>query len=315
VSALGAVALAGVVVVERRADPQPLWPGLASDIVPFEAIAFATRHGLRERLFHNLDVGCYLLWEGWPRYRVFQDARLPAYPDAFHRSLDETPLEPAAFDALLGRFGVDAALLNHAGVNMRAGSFDPAEWALVYVGAAWRRHDAFVFARRTDRHRDVIARFEIPWRPRFRFADGTWLEPQWQRPARTPLAACEWDRRLARALDAEARPDEALAAEGRAVAAGCLGPADEARVRFRLGAAWQRQGDFTAARREYDRVLALRPDHADALVNRGFALVPVDPAAARRDFEAALRLGPERADARQGLTLLGGPPPSQPTAR
>src|SRR5207249_875483 len=98
-------------------------------------------------------------------YRVFQDARLPAYPDEFHRALDETPLAPAAFDGLLRRYGVDAALLSDPDINMRAGSFDPDEWALVY-----RAPDALVFARRTPEHAAVIARHEIPLRVQFRFA-------------------------------------------------------------------------------------------------------------------------------------------------
>jgi hypothetical protein len=229
-----ALGVAGLLAAERRGHPLRL--GLAPDVVPFDAIAFATRTGLRERMFHNLDVGCYLLWEGWPRYRVFQDARLPAYPDDFHRALDRTPLAPAAFDALLRRYGVDAALLNHAGVNMRAGSFDPDEWALVYVGRAWRRHDALVFARRAPRHAAVIAAHEVPLRPRFTFADGTWLEPLWEPPPATPVPPCEWLRRLAAVLETEGRPAEALVAQGRALVAGCLGPADETRVRARLGA-------------------------------------------------------------------------------
>src|SRR5262249_54719296 len=103
-----AAALGALIAVERRDAPPPL--ALADDVGPFEAIDFVTRNGLRDRLYADLDVGCYLLWEGWPRHRVFQDARLPAYPDAFHRALDETPLQPAAFDALLSRYGVDAAL-------------------------------------------------------------------------------------------------------------------------------------------------------------------------------------------------------------
>jgi hypothetical protein len=167
--------------------------GLAADVVPFDAIDFITRNGLRDRLYSDLDVGCYLLWEGWPRYRVFQDARLPAYPDDFHRALDETPLAPAAFDALLQRFSVDSALIAYPGVNMRAGSFDPEEWALVY-----RSGDALAFARRVPRLARVIAEYEIPLRVRFSFAHGSHVEPLRTPPARSPVDRAEWQRRLAR---------------------------------------------------------------------------------------------------------------------
>src|SRR5689334_3660249 len=120
--------LALLISIERVGQGPPSL-GLSPDVVPFGAIDFVTRNGLRERMYSDLDVGCYLLWEGWPRYRVFQDARLPAYPDAFHRALDETPLEPAAFDAFLARHGVETALLADPDINMRAGSFDPERWA------------------------------------------------------------------------------------------------------------------------------------------------------------------------------------------
>jgi tetratricopeptide (TPR) repeat protein len=274
--------------------------GLADDVAPFAAIDFVTQHGLRERMYHDLDLGCYLLWQGWPRFSVFQDARLPAYPDEFHRALDQTPLAPAPWDALLRRYGVDAALLTDPGINARAGSFDPDEWALV-----WRSDAALVFARRVPRHGEVIAERELPLRVRFAMDRGSWVEPIPHPPARSPVAGCEWDRRLADALDALARPEDALDARADAVAAGCLPPDAEAGVRFRLGARLQREGRLSPAAAEYDRALALLPSHVDALVNRGFARLDADPDSARADFLRALTLEPARVDARLGLGRLG----------
>ena len=143
---------------------------------------------------------------------MFQDARLPAYPDDFHRALDQTPLDPPAFDALLQRYGVDVALLSEPDVNMRAGSFDPAVWALVY-----RADDALVFVRR-GHHADVIARDEIPLRVRFRWLGGSHVEPLWSPPE--GIAACEWSRRLVRALVEADLPSVAIEAHRRAEA-GC----------------------------------------------------------------------------------------------
>jgi hypothetical protein len=218
----GAMALVAVIVLERRV--QPLELGLAEDVVPFSAIDFVTREGLRDRLYVNLDVGCYLLWEGWPRYSVFQDARLPAYPDDFHRALDHAGARE--LDVLLRKFSVDAALINDPDVDMRAGDFDPEEWALV-----WRTPDALVFARRTPEHRELIARREIPLRPRFAFEGGTHLEPLWSPPPRSPVDHCQWLRRLERALRDEARPDRAVEARLAAFASGCLDENETAELR------------------------------------------------------------------------------------
>jgi tetratricopeptide (TPR) repeat protein len=303
-AALAALALAATVGAARAGRPLAL--GLAPDVVPFAAIDFATQNGLRDRMYNDLDVGCYLLWEGWPRFRVFQDARLPAYPDEFHRALDETPLAPGPWDALLRRYGVDAALLAEPGVNMRAGSFDPAEWALVYRAA-----DGLVFARRTDAHRELIERYEQPFTFHFTFTEGAAPIPLAAPPARSPVSVCEWQTRLARGLDALGDPERALDARARALDAGCLAPTDEAEVRYRLGARAQLAGRADLAIAHYDRALALRPDDPRALANRGFARLaagsPPDRAAARADLARALVLDPARADVRDQLARL--PPP------
>ncbi|MSP60213.1 MAG: tetratricopeptide repeat protein [Myxococcales bacterium] len=293
-----AIALLGVIALQRRAGPTDPAPGLglAEALVPALAIDFVTRTGLRDRMYADLDVGCYLLWEGWPRYRVFQDARLPAYPDDFHRALDETALAPAAWDALLLRHGVDAALLHHAGTNMRAGSFDPEEWALVL-----RDPETLVFARRTPAHERVIAEHEIPLQLRFTFLAGSSSEPITAPPPRSPVPPCAWHARLAAILDGEGDSERALDARARALAGGCLRPGEASEVHYRLGARLQIAGHLREAIVHYDRALALRPDHSRALANRGFARLPTDATGARADLTRALALDPTRADVRARL--------------
>jgi len=278
-----AAALVAAIAVERIADPAP--PGLAADVVPFDAIDFVTKTGLRRRMFHDLDVGCYLAWEGWPRWQVFEDARLPAYPDEFHRALDGTPDDPPAFDALLRRWDIDAALLVEPGINRRSGSFSPDEWALV-----WRTRDALVFARRTAAHAALIAAREIPLRVTFRWADGMHTSPLVEPPPRSPVPRCDWDRRLAAVLDADGDFERALDARADALARGCLHGAEEADARFYLGVRYQRQGQLARAAAEYDRVLALRPDDARARTNRAWALLP--ETLARTLADAVTRVNP-----------------------
>src|SRR5207249_1980731 len=98
-----------------------------------------------------------------------------------------------------------------------------------------------------------------------------------------------------------------LDARAQALAHGCLTPSEEADVRFYLGARLQRAGQLGAARSEYDRALALRPDHAAALANRGFARLPSDPDGGRADLERALALDPNRADVKRTLSGTARP--------
>ena len=296
---VGLVVVVVVVVVgARRRQAWGVGPlGLAADIVPFRAIEFVTREGLRERLYEDLDVGCYLLWEGWPRYQVFQDARLPAYPDSFHRALDQTPLAPAAFDALLRRHGVDTALISDVGVNMRAGSFDPEEWALVY-----RDRQAVVFVRRLPAFAAVIERYELPLRLRFAFDRGSWVEAILRPPARSSLSSCDWRRRLGQTLDELGEPDHALRVRELALESpGCLRSDEEAEVRYRVGARLQLAGRAAEAQTHYDRALSLRPADARVLANRGFLRWSTDRKSARADLERALALDPQRRDVRRQL--------------
>ncbi len=270
--------------------------GLDPAVVPFEAIAFATREGLRERLFSDLDVGCYLLWEGQGRFAVFEDARLPAYPDAHHRELDASVGDDAAFEAILARHGVQAALVADADVNPRAAQLDPARWALVYRDA-----HALVFARRIGRHAEVIARHEIPLRPRFAFRGGTRFEAL-PRPAASTVDPCAWEVRAGDALEGVGAVDAALEARGRALAGGCLPAALEVPVRFHLASRMHRAGRAAEARAAYDALLAIAPDHPGALANRGFLRLAVEPAAGRADLARALALDPSRADVRRALS-------------
>jgi hypothetical protein len=122
--------------------------GLEADLVPEAAIAFVDRHGLRARLYNDLEVGSYLTWQGWPRFRVFQDPRINGYPESFHAILRRSDLSRLEWQRLLDDFSVDAALLTYPTVNPRGAWFDPGKWALVY-----RASDGLVFTRPPARTR------------------------------------------------------------------------------------------------------------------------------------------------------------------
>jgi hypothetical protein len=225
--------LGGLAVVPRLAAGGPaLSVGLDEAALPLDAVHFAEEHGLRERMYNDFEDGAYLAFQGFPRYRVFIDPRLPAYPAAFHRLLGRSEIPRAEWDAALEGFGVESALLTSAGINHRIGWWDPARWALVY-----RAHDARLFVRRLPRFRAVIGAEEIPATFIFSAPEGTTTLPLETPPPGSPVPTCEWQRRLGDLLlDLDdGRPERALAAYRRALAAGpgCLDAQREA-----AAAAW-----------------------------------------------------------------------------
>jgi hypothetical protein len=212
--------------------------GLDTRELPLAAIAFANDNGLRERMYNDFEIGSYLLFEpvgGYPRHRVFVDPRLPAYPPEMHRLLGRSDLSREDWQAEMDHYGVDSALLAYAGINRRVAWWEPALWALV-----WSGEDARVFVRRSPRFAALIAAHEIPATFAFSPEEGMETLPLEVRPSASPVADCEWSRRLGDLLfELDGTLSErarAAYARGLAAPVGCLARAEEARLGAWLGA-------------------------------------------------------------------------------
>lgn len=270
-----AAVLATLAVVLRvqaaRAGGAPIAIGLDETALPLEALRFVEDNGLRERMYNDFETGSYLLFEGFPRHRVFVDPRLPAYPPELHALLGRADLTRAEWDQAMRRFGVDSALLAYAGLNRRVAWWDPETWALVY-----RAHDARVFVRRLPRWRAFIAAHEIPATFTFTTAEGAATVPLARQPASSPVAACEWDRRTGELLFELEGPRSAGArtAYERALAApaGCLAPDDERRLAAFSGALALADGRAGDAAAHLERALALGDGDLTTRVNLALAL-------------------------------------------
>ena len=161
--------------------------GLEPDLVPLAAVDFVEKNGLRERMYNDLEVGSYLTWRGWPRYRVFQDPRINGYPDSFHAVLRRADLSRTEWQSLLDGFGVTSALVTYPSVNPRGALFDPSMWALVY-----RANDALVFVRRPVRDNPP----ELPLTFSYSLALGLVATPLEEPPAGANVPVCEWQRQV-----------------------------------------------------------------------------------------------------------------------
>ncbi|HVR02021.1 MAG TPA: hypothetical protein VMT47_07810, partial [Polyangia bacterium] len=290
-------------VAAARAGRPALALGLDERALPLDALRFVDANGLRERMYNDFELGSYLLFEGYPRYRVFVDPRLPAYPPELHALLGRADLSRGAWDEAMRRYGVDSALLADAGLNRRVAWWDPATWALVY-----RAHDARVFVRRLPRFAALIAAREIPATFSFTLEAGTLTLPLEPRPTTSPVADCEWQRRLGDLLfelDGEAST-RARAAYAGALAAptGCLAAADERRLASWLGAFELGAGRAGTAVALLDRALALGDLDVTTRINRALALereARLGAAAATWDEVAARAADPTLADKARAL--------------
>jgi tetratricopeptide (TPR) repeat protein len=273
-SALLAV-LAAAALVPRIAEASRGGRFLAMDLdesaLPLDAIRFAEKHGFRERMYNDFETGAYLLWQGYPRYHVFVDPRLPAYPAEFHRLLGRMNISRQEWSQAMAGLGVESALLDYAGINRRVAFWDPERWALVF-----RAKDSRVFVRRLPKWKDFIAAFEIPATFDFDIETGAATRPLTAPPALSPVPACEWQIRLGDLyfdLD-RGKSDRALAAYRSALAepAGCLTSEHELSAAAWIGSLEVAARRFEQALPLLDRALAIAPDDTAVLTNRALAL-------------------------------------------
>jgi tetratricopeptide (TPR) repeat protein len=259
-------------------------------------------HGLRDRMYNDFETGSYLLWQGYPTYRVFVDPRLPAYPAEFHRLLGRMDISRQEWTSAMEALGVTSALLDYAGINRRVSYWDPEAWALVF-----RAKDARVFVRRLPKWRSLIEQFEIPASFEFTVENGAVTLPL-EEPAASPVSPCEWQFRLGDLhFDLEGTTSaKALAAYRAALAApsGCLAPQHELSAAAWIGSLDLAAHDFASALSLFDRALAHSPDDTTVLANRALALQGLGRATEARETWARIaRLEPTSALGRKAASL------------
>jgi len=299
--------------------------GLEPELVPLTAVDFVEKNGLRERMYNDLEVGSYLTWRGWPRYRVFQDPRINGYPDSFHAVLRRADLSRSEWQRLLDDFSVTSALVTFPSVNPRGALFNPSLWGLVY-----RANDGLVFVRRPVP--DSLP--EIPLTFSYSLAGGLVAKPLVEPPAGARTSLCEWLRRVGdyhrlagdaraalhhyeAAMNAESAtscgadlrvPAGILALQlGEPAQAlhfldGAVGPVARANRGFALLGIGQPEQALV----DFDSVLADDPHNDEATFGRGMCLVKLGrDSEARAAFETLLTRSPNHLSAPAARQQLG----------
>jgi hypothetical protein len=77
------------------------------------AVDFLDAEAAGERIFNDDGLGGYLLWQTYPRRRVFIDGRLQVYPPSVYAEYQAVLDDPSRFPALAARYGITAAILYH----------------------------------------------------------------------------------------------------------------------------------------------------------------------------------------------------------
>jgi hypothetical protein len=266
--------------------------GLEPDLLPLAAVDFVEQHGLRDRMYNDLEVGSYLTWRGWPQYRVFQDPRINGYPGEFHAFLRRADRSRPEWQGFLDGFTVTSALITYPSQNPRGALFAPAHWALVY-----RARDGLVFVRRPL----PAGLRELPLTFSYSEAQGLLPQPLAEPPTGAAVSVCEWQRGLGDYQQTTGNRAAALAAYQVALADGA-DAACAAEAQVAAGVTALQLGDAAQAAQ-----LLAGATTALARTNRGFALLALGRhAEALASFETVLAGEPENDEATFGRGLCLG---------
>lgn len=250
-----------------------------------KAIDFLKQNKIQGPVFNNFDVGGYLIWQGYPDYRIFVDGRPEAYPADFFQSIyipmqtDEAAWKKYAD----GVYKINFVFFAHTDAMPWAQEFvrqmiQRKEWAIVYLDptiAIWLR-DNDVNKNLIGQYvlnQDRIGQYIEKYLAEDNFFDLVRLGSFLQTAGFNDLAIQTFDRALqsnrsvkqvwlAIAMlyaqkneleQSEADLKKAIEIDNKYIDAYLL-----------LGKIYYQQSDFSQARRAWQRVLEIEPDNQAA---------------------------------------------------
>lgn len=90
---------------------RPIGFGVIPQTAPLETVDFLKKQGLRDGIFNDMELGAYLILEGFP---VFIDGRTPVYGDDFYSRYIITHFVPQVFEELNQQWKFKALVLARA---------------------------------------------------------------------------------------------------------------------------------------------------------------------------------------------------------
>ncbi len=131
--------------------------GFSRRYYPVPAAAFLKSIGYTGNIINNTRQGGFLIWYGWPQWKVFSESRMEIEGEESLALWDEVYTDPAAFRAVADRYQVEAVFVDRWDRYLQrfaAQVLADQDWALVFTD---REHETLVFLRRVPRWEAVIA--------------------------------------------------------------------------------------------------------------------------------------------------------------
>ena len=156
--------LARVTVLERDAYFYRFGAAIHNGVFPVEATDFVKKAGISGKMFNTYGIGGYLIWELWPKWKVFIDGREDVYLRAgVLQDYLAGFIDRQHWQALVGKYGIDFALVRYPesparrpDQSLETLAFERQEWALVYFDDI-----VVIYVRRNGKNDSVIQRHEI----------------------------------------------------------------------------------------------------------------------------------------------------------
>ena len=104
-----------------------------------KALDFVLANDLPQPIFNNFDIGSYITYRGWPKYRIFVDGRPGEYPKEFFQSV-YIPMQsdPQKFAEINRQYGFKTIIFSHTDQTPWAKTFltnivkNP-DWKIIYI--------------------------------------------------------------------------------------------------------------------------------------------------------------------------------------
>ncbi len=103
------------------------------------AMDFVLKNDLPQPIFNNFDIGSYITYKGWPKYRIFVDGRPGEYPKEFFQNV-YIPMQsdPQKFAEINTQYGFKSIIFSITdqtpwGKNFLASLVKDTSWKTVYI--------------------------------------------------------------------------------------------------------------------------------------------------------------------------------------